>query len=86
MKIGFVSSNMYLDIIHQMVETEFSIVRFRGDEAKAKDVYKNIDALTPDDVAQTVAYVCNLPENIQLPEVIVTPNKQADALNKYTGR
>jgi len=66
-----------------MAETEFSIVRYRGDEAKAKNVYKGIDPLTGDDIAQTVAYICNLPENVQIPEIILTPNKQADALNKY---
>jgi len=58
-------------------------VRYRGDEAKAKNVYKGIDPLTGDDIAQTVAYICNLPENVQIPEIILTPNKQADALNKY---
>ncbi|MBP1553865.1 MAG: SDR family NAD(P)-dependent oxidoreductase, partial [Oscillospiraceae bacterium] len=66
-----------------MAETEFSIVRYRGDEAKAKNVYKGIEPLTGDDIAQTVAYICNLPENVQIPEIILTPNKQADALNKY---
>ncbi|MBQ5783097.1 MAG: SDR family NAD(P)-dependent oxidoreductase [Oscillospiraceae bacterium] len=66
-----------------MVETEFSVVRFRGDKEKADAVYKGIDALTGDDIAETVAYICNLPENVQIPEIIMTPNKQADALNKY---
>lgn len=66
-----------------IVETDFSVVRFRGDEDKAKAVYTGIEALTPDDIAQTVAYICNLPENVQIPEIIMTPNKQADGLNKY---
>lgn len=66
-----------------LVETEFSIVRYRGDIDKASAVYTGIDALTPDDVAKAVAYVCNLPENVQIPEIILTPNHQADALNKY---
>ena len=65
-----------------IVETGFSVVRYRGDEDKAKAVYTGIESLTPDDIAETVAYVCNLPENVQLPEVIMTPNKQADAFNK----
>ncbi|MEG0090416.1 MAG: SDR family NAD(P)-dependent oxidoreductase [Oscillospiraceae bacterium] len=66
-----------------LVETEFSIVRFKGDVAKAKNVYTGIEALTPDDIAQTVAYVCNLPANVQIPEIILTPCHQADALNKH---
>lgn len=66
-----------------IVETDFSIIRYRGDEAKAKAVYTGIESLTPDDIAETVAYICNLPENVQIPEIVMTPNKQADALNKF---
>ena len=66
-----------------LVETEFSVIRYRGDEAKAKAVYTGIDALTPDDIAQAVAYVCNLPENVQIPEMILTPAHQADSINKH---
>ena len=66
-----------------LVETEFSIIRFRGDEEKAKAVYTGIDALTADDIGAAVAYVCNLPENVQIPEMILTPANQADSINKY---
>lgn len=66
-----------------IVETDFSVVRYRGDENKAKAVYTGIESLTPNDIAETVAYICNLPENVQIPEIVMTPNKQADALNKY---
>lgn len=66
-----------------MVETEFSIVRYRGDKAKADRVYEGIQALTAEDIADSVAYICNLPDNVQIPEIILTPAHQADALNKY---
>ena len=66
-----------------LVETEFSIIRFRGDKDKAKAVYTGIDALTADDIGAAVAYVCNLPENVQIPEMILTPANQADSINKY---
>lgn len=66
-----------------LVETEFSVIRYRGDESKAKGVYTGIDALTPDDIGRAVAYVCNLPENVQIPEMILTPAHQADSINKY---
>ena len=60
-----------------MVETNFSKVRFKGDEAKADDVYKGIDALTPDDIAETIAYVVLSPANVQVSEVTVMPVHQA---------
>ncbi len=60
-----------------MVETNFSKVRFKGDEAKADDVYKGIDALTPDDIAETIAYVVLSPANVQVSEVTVMPAHQA---------
>ncbi|MGL4652898.1 SDR family NAD(P)-dependent oxidoreductase [Cetobacterium sp.] len=61
-----------------LVETEFSKVRFKGDLEKAKNTYKGIEALTPNDVADVVIYATNLPENVQLTEIAMTPNHQAD--------
>ncbi len=66
-----------------LVETEFSVIRFRGDEAKAKAVYTGIDALTSEDIGEAVAYVCNLPSNVQIPEMVLTPAHQADSMNKH---
>lgn len=66
-----------------LVETEFSVIRFRGDTAKAKAVYTGIDALTSEDIGAAVAYVCNLPDNVQIPEMILTPAHQADSMNKH---
>lgn len=66
-----------------LVETEFSIVRYSGDKEKAKNVYTGIEPLTPDDIGKAVAYVCNLPKNVQIPEMILTPAHQADSINKY---
>ncbi len=60
-----------------MVETNFSNVRFKGDEAKADAVYKGIEALTPADIAETIAYVVLAPENVQVSEVTVMPTHQA---------
>lgn len=66
-----------------LVKTGFSLVRFKGDAARAKAVYTGIEALTPEDVAQTVGYICNLPSNVQIPEIILTPAHQADSSNKH---
>ena len=66
-----------------LVETNFSVVRFKGDKERADNVYKGIEALTPDDIADTVAYICNLPDNVQIPEIVMTPMFQADGRTVY---
>jgi len=60
-----------------MVETPFSNVRFRGDDKKAENVYKGIEALTSEDVAEVIVYTTSLPQNVQVCELMLTPNKQA---------
>jgi hypothetical protein len=62
-----------------MVETNFSKVRFHGDEAKAGNVYKGIEALSGDDLAETIANVVLTAENIQISELTVMPVHQASA-------
>ncbi len=61
-----------------MVETNFSITRFHGDKDKADNVYKGFEPLTPDDVADSVFYVANTPENVQITEITVVCKNQAD--------
>lgn len=58
------------------VETEFSLVRFHGDEAKARTTYQGFRALTGDDVADTISYVINLPEHVNILDLIVVPAAQ----------
>lgn len=79
LRIDLVDSNIKVTNIKPgLVETEFSKVRFKGDLEKANSTYKGIDALTPDDVANVVIYATGLPLNIQLTEIAMTPNHQAD--------
>jgi 3-hydroxy acid dehydrogenase / malonic semialdehyde reductase len=62
-----------------MVETEFSIVRFRGDIERAKKVYIGIKPLSPKDVAETVLFCATRPQNVNINQVILTPLYQASS-------
>lgn len=60
-----------------MVETEFSMVRFAGDEHKAKAVYQGMKPLSPADIAETVLWCAQRPPHVNVQEVIVYPTDQA---------
>jgi serine 3-dehydrogenase len=62
-----------------MVDTEFSIVRFRGDKERAKKVYKGVKPLGPKDVAETVLFCATRPQNVNINQVILTPLYQASS-------
>jgi 3-hydroxy acid dehydrogenase / malonic semialdehyde reductase len=59
-----------------MVETEFSVVRFHGDEERAKQVYAGFRPLTADDVADTVCYVAGLPDHVNVLDIVLVPTAQ----------
>lgn len=58
------------------VETEFSLVRFRGDEARAEGVYQGFQPLSGDDVADAVLYVANLPPHANVTTLVLQPTAQ----------
>ena len=60
-----------------LVETEFSVVRFSGDEEKASNVYKGIVPLTAVDIADAVLYCATRAEHVNINEIILTPLSQA---------
>lgn len=60
------------------VETEFSMVRFKGDEAKAAKVYENYTPLTAQDVAEAIAYIALQPYHVYIQDVVMTPIAQAN--------
>lgn len=57
-------------------ETEFSIVRFHGDEDKANKVYEGYTPLSPDDVADTIFYIVNTPPHVNILNVVIQPTAQ----------
>lgn len=66
-----------------MVDTEFSIVRFKGDEEKAKQVYNGFKPLTGEDIAETLYYMATAPDHVNLSEVIILPKAQSNAYFTY---
>lgn len=61
------------------VETEFSIVRFKGDQQRADNVYKGYEPLTGKDIADTIYYVATMPDHVCINDLIITPKAQASA-------
>jgi 3-hydroxy acid dehydrogenase/malonic semialdehyde reductase len=68
-----------------MAETEFSVVRFKGDEARAGKVYEGITALTADDIAETIIWVASRPAHVCVDEIVIKPTDQA-AIHKVNRR
>ena len=60
-------------------ETEFSLVRFHGDEARAKAAYNGYQPMTPNDIAEQVYYVTTLPENLCINDMVITSLAQANS-------
>ncbi|MGZ3904775.1 MAG: SDR family NAD(P)-dependent oxidoreductase [Bacteroidia bacterium] len=62
-----------------MVETEFSIVRFHGDEDRAKKVYLGLEPLKPEDIAETIYWMASRPAHVNINDVIIMPTAQANS-------
>jgi 3-hydroxy acid dehydrogenase / malonic semialdehyde reductase len=61
------------------VETEFSTVRFKGDEDRATKVYQGFKPLNPEDVADAVLYCASLPAHVNINDLVIMPTAQASA-------
>lgn len=62
-----------------LVETEFALVRFKGDREKASLVYKGMQPLSGHDIAEVILYVLNTPPHVQLADITVFPTAQASS-------
>ncbi|MGA3082918.1 MAG: SDR family NAD(P)-dependent oxidoreductase, partial [Terracidiphilus sp.] len=63
-----------------MVESDFSLVRFHGDQERAAKVYKGLKPLTPEDVADAIVWAASRPEHVNIARVLLTPVGQANSL------
>ena len=80
MRIDLLSKNIKVTAIHPgAAETEFSLVRFKGDADKAASVYNGFIPLYAENIADIVYYVATLPPSVCINELIVTPTAQANA-------
>ena len=61
------------------VETEFSLVRFRGDQEKADQVYQGFTPLTAKDIAETILFIANRPPHVNIDDLLIMPTSQGSA-------
>ncbi len=65
------------EICPGMVETEFSLVRFGGDQDKAKAIYEGVKPLTAEDIAEAVVWSMMRPQHVNIQEMVIFPTQQA---------
>jgi 3-hydroxy acid dehydrogenase / malonic semialdehyde reductase len=81
MRIDLLPCNIKVTAINPgMVETEFSLVRFNGDEERAKKVYEGLIPLSPNDIAETIYWVATRPAHVNINDIIIMPTQQASAM------
>lgn len=81
MRIDMLRHNIKVTAIHPgAAETEFSIVRFKGDESTAKSIYNGLQPLTAEDVADSIYYCASLPEHVCINDLVITCTRQANGI------
>jgi 3-hydroxy acid dehydrogenase / malonic semialdehyde reductase len=84
MRIDLLPHAIKVTTIHPgAVETEFALVRFKGDTDKAAATYKGLTPLTAADIADTIYYCASLPAHVCINDLVITCTQQADALHFY---
>lgn len=82
MRIDLLRYNIKVTAIHPgAAETEFSLVRFKGDEATAASVYKGYQPLTANDVADVIYYTTTLPAHVCINDLVLSSTQQADSIH-----
>jgi 3-hydroxy acid dehydrogenase / malonic semialdehyde reductase len=84
MRIDLLRHGIKVTAIHPgAAETEFSNVRFKGDESQARKIYEGYTPLSAQDVADTVFYCASLPPHVCINDLVITCTAQADAIYFY---
>src|SRR5690606_15338565 len=91
--VDAISHSMRIDLLKHHIkvtnikpgatETEFSLVRFKGDEDQAAKVYEGLVPLTPADIADSIFYCASLPPNVCINQLTITCTAQADGIYSY---
>ena len=82
MRIDLLPHNIKVTAIHPgAAETEFSLVRFKGDAETAKKIYEGYEPLTADDIADIIYYTTTLPPHVCINDLVVTSTQQANAIH-----
>jgi NADP-dependent 3-hydroxy acid dehydrogenase YdfG len=80
MRIDLLPHNIKVTAVNPgMVDTEFSIVRFKGDDERAKNVYKGLQPLKAEDIAETIFWVASRPAHVNINDIVIMPTVQANA-------
>lgn len=80
MRIDLNAHSIKVTAIHPgLVETEFSMVRFKGDEERSKNVYKGFDPLVGNDIADLILFALTRPAHVVIADLVVLPTAQASA-------
>lgn len=80
MRIDLNAHGIKVTAIHPgLVETEFSLVRFKGDEERASSVYKGYEPLRPEDIADMILFALTRPAHVVMADLVVLPVAQASA-------
>jgi len=78
MRMELVADNIKVTLVAPgAAETEFSLVRFKGDEQKAKNIYDGFEPLVANDIARCVEFCVNLPAHVNIDEIVVKATAQA---------
>lgn len=81
MRVDLLRHGIKVTAIHPgAAETEFSIVRFKGDETTAKKIYDGLTPLTAEDVADVIYYCTTLPLHVCINDLVITCTQQANAI------